>query len=136
MYFWLLYQLVFFMRFTRYLHIWLHIHRLHNFIYTSSKNFIVMIPGELARKLYKLKKLEVAAVKIQKTSRTRLARKDYLRMIFSSVVLQSHLRAKVASVEFKSKRSAAVTIQVINASCFMCYYYALFVAFYILKELL
>ncbi|XP_050366725.1 myosin-16 isoform X2 [Argentina anserina] len=67
--------------------------------------------GELARKLYKLKIQEVAAVKIQKTSRTRLARNDYLRMIFSSVVLQSHLRAKVASVEYKSKCSAAVTIQ-------------------------
>ncbi|KAM5563548.1 myosin-16 [Rosa sericea] len=67
--------------------------------------------GELARKLYKLKKQEFAAVKIQKTSRKRLARKDYLRMIFSSVLLQAHLRAMVARDDFKSKRSAAVTIQ-------------------------
>ncbi|XP_062023727.1 myosin-16 isoform X3 [Rosa rugosa] len=67
--------------------------------------------GELARKLYKLKKQEFAAVKIQKTSRKRLARKDYLRMIFSSVLLQAHLRAMVARDDFKSKRLAAVTIQ-------------------------
>lgn len=110
--------------YARYVYIWLHMHRLDNFIYTISKHFIVMIPGELARKLYKLKKRDVAVVKIQKTSRKCLARKDYLRIIFSSVVLQAHLRAMVASDDFKSKRKAAVIIQVISASCFMCHYYA------------
>ncbi|TQD77852.1 hypothetical protein C1H46_036600 [Malus baccata] len=69
--------------------------------------------GELARKLLKLKKREISAVKIQKTARKRLARKDYLRIKFSSTILQAGVRAMAARDEFRYRVNAAIIIQVI-----------------------
>ncbi|ONH93353.1 hypothetical protein PRUPE_8G228100 [Prunus persica] len=67
--------------------------------------------GELARKLYKLKKRVNAVVKIQKTARKRLARKDYVKILFSSVVLQTSLRAMVARDELRYRVKVAIIIQ-------------------------
>ncbi|XP_048430085.1 myosin-11-like isoform X4 [Pyrus x bretschneideri] len=67
--------------------------------------------GELARKLLKLKKREISAVKIQKTARKRLARKDYLRIKFSSTILQAGVRAMAARDEFRYRVNAAIIIQ-------------------------
>ncbi|XP_021814769.1 myosin-11 isoform X2 [Prunus avium] len=67
--------------------------------------------GELVRKLYKLKKRVNAVVKIQKTARKRLARKDYIKILFSSVVLQTSLRAMVARDELRYRVKVAIIIQ-------------------------
>ncbi|KAM1107347.1 hypothetical protein EV1_004076 [Malus domestica] len=67
--------------------------------------------GELARKLLKLKKREISAVKIQKTARKCLARKDYLRIKFSSTILQAGVRAMAARDEFRYRVNAAIIIQ-------------------------
>lgn len=68
----------------------------------------------MARKLYKLKKRVNAVVKIQKTARKRLARKDYVKILFSSVVLQTSLRAMVARDELRYRVKVAIIIQVIT----------------------
>ncbi|XP_048425701.1 myosin-11 isoform X4 [Pyrus x bretschneideri] len=67
--------------------------------------------GELARKLFKFKKREISAVKIQKTARKRLARKDYLRIKFASTILQAGVRAMAARDEFRYRVNAAIIIQ-------------------------
>ncbi|TQE13750.1 hypothetical protein C1H46_000757 [Malus baccata] len=67
--------------------------------------------GELVRKLFKLKKREISAVKIQKTARKRLARKDYLRIKFASTILQAGVRAVAARDEFRYRVNAAIIIQ-------------------------
>ncbi|KAM1570693.1 hypothetical protein ACFXTH_035800 [Malus domestica] len=67
--------------------------------------------GELVRKLFKLKKREISAVKIQKTARKHLARKDYLRIKFASTILQAGVRAVAARDEFRYRVNAAIIIQ-------------------------
>lgn len=98
--------------YTNYLYNWLHI--LANFIYAISQVFRCYDSGELVRKLYKLKKRVNAVVKIQKTARKRLARKDYIKILFSSVVLQTSLRAMVARDELRYRVKVAIIIQVIT----------------------
>ncbi|XP_050251488.1 myosin-9 [Quercus robur] len=69
--------------------------------------------GELARKLYKLMKREIATVIIQRDLRRHLTRKAYIRIKLSTVVLQTGLRSMVARIEFRyrERTKAAIVIQ-------------------------
>ncbi|KAM3731026.1 hypothetical protein ACB098_12G131000 [Castanea mollissima] len=69
--------------------------------------------GELARKLYKLMKREIATVIIQRDLRRHLTRKAYIRIKLSTVVLQTGLRSMVARIEFRYRvrTKAAIVIQ-------------------------
>ncbi|KAK4573007.1 hypothetical protein RGQ29_031110 [Quercus rubra] len=69
--------------------------------------------GELARKLYKLMKREIATVIIQRDLRRHLTRKAYLRIKLSTGVLQTGLRSMVARIEFRyrERTKAAIVIQ-------------------------
>jgi myosin-5 len=76
---------------------------------------LLLLPGELARKLYELLKRDAAAVKIQRDLRRFLARKSYIGTKFSMLILQTGLRAMVARNEFRyrERKKAATIIQVI-----------------------
>ncbi|XP_059431718.1 myosin-16 [Corylus avellana] len=69
--------------------------------------------GELARKLYEFLKRNAAAIKIQRDLRRFLARNDYIRTKFSTLILQTGLRAMVARNEFRYREctKAATIIQ-------------------------
>ncbi|KAL5538691.1 hypothetical protein UlMin_045979 [Ulmus minor] len=69
--------------------------------------------GKLARKLYKLRKREVAAVEIQKNLHRCVARKDFKRIKSSAIVLQTGARAMVSRDDFRYRKqsNAAVIIQ-------------------------
>ncbi|KAK9993505.1 hypothetical protein SO802_023208 [Lithocarpus litseifolius] len=69
--------------------------------------------GELARKLYKLMKREIATVIIQRDLRRHLTRKAYIRIKLSTVALQTGLRSMVARIEFRyrERTKAAIVIQ-------------------------
>ncbi|KAH7517346.1 hypothetical protein FEM48_Zijuj09G0053800 [Ziziphus jujuba var. spinosa] len=69
--------------------------------------------GELARRIYKLRRREVAVIKIQKNLRRCLARKDYLDIRSSAIVLQSCLRAMASRgyLRYKKQSMAAITVQ-------------------------
>ncbi|XP_062073083.1 myosin-9 [Humulus lupulus] len=69
--------------------------------------------GKLARNVYKTRKREVAAVKIQKNLRRTVARKDYQRIKSSAIVLQTGLRALASRHDFRYRKqsNAAVVLQ-------------------------
>uniref|UniRef100_A0A2C9WMD3 Myosin motor domain-containing protein n=2 Tax=Manihot esculenta TaxID=3983 RepID=A0A2C9WMD3_MANES len=69
--------------------------------------------GKRARKLYKEKREDAAAVKIQRNLRRQLATRSYNGIRFSAVTLQSGLRAMAARSEFRSREQnkAATALQ-------------------------
>ncbi|PON62582.1 Myosin, partial [Parasponia andersonii] len=69
--------------------------------------------GKLARNLYKSRKREVAAVKIQKNLRRSVARKDFQRIKSSVVVLQTGFRGMASRDDFRYRKqsNAAITLQ-------------------------
>lgn len=75
---------------------------------------ITVISGKRARKLYKEKREDAAAVKIQRNLRRQLATRSYNGIRFSAVTLQSGLRAMAARSEFRSREQnkAATALQV------------------------
>ncbi|KAK7819284.1 myosin-9 [Quercus suber] len=77
------------------------------------KHIRTHITRELARKLYKLMKREIATVIIQRDLRRHLTRKAYIRIKLSTVVLQTGLRSMVARIEFRyrERTKAAIVIQ-------------------------
>lgn len=60
----------------------------------------------MARKLFKLRKRDVAALKIQKNIRQRLARKEYFNVKVCAIQLQTGIRAMASHQLFRHKKKS------------------------------
>lgn len=89
----------------------------HQYLVIIELILLLYLLGKLARELYKDMKNEDSAVKIQKSFRRQVARKNYIGTRSSAIVLQTGIRTMVARNIFRYKAQnnvAAVIIQVIT----------------------
>lgn len=76
--------------------------------------YTLLIAGEISRTVHQKLKIEAAALRFQKNFRMYIARKSFVTIRSSTIVLQTGLRAMIARNEFRLRRQtkAATVIQV------------------------
>lgn len=77
-------------------------------------SFLIVVTGELARRVYEGLRREAACLKIQTDMRMHLARKGYKELCSAAISVQTGMRGMAArnEVRFRRQTKAAIIIQV------------------------